>query len=573
MNNFKGKISVIIPAFNEGSYIYNNILVTRKVFEEAGVKYELIVVDDGSSDNTFEEANRAAQKDIIKVIRNEENWGKGYALKYGFQFVSGDVVVFLDADLDLHPAQLDNLFKKMREEKADVVIGSKRHPQTTLNYPLHRKIISSIYAAFLKVFFGLPLKDTQTGLKVYRYEVLEKIFPKILCKSYAFDVEILANAHHMGYKVVECPVVLNFRRPVKWGRIGFKDLYQAGNDTLAIFYRMFILKYYDRDISVTDYLPNISIIIEIDQEEDWLKECISACNGLDYINYEVIILSIISLKKEYKGIRNITTEGLSLGKKWDIGIAHSNGEIIAFLGERCFPTKNWLKMAVRNFVNENVVAVGGPSVTPSTDSFLQQASGSILQSWMVSGTQALRYFPKTRREIKDFPSNNFFVRKKEIEKLGDFNPGYLSGEDTLLCLNLTKGEDKKILYDPDALVCQHRLPLFSSHLYQISIWALHRGFFAKKYPETSLKIIYFLPLFLLLGTLSGFVLSLLYAPFIKYFLSALVFYISCTILTGAKSLNWRMTFIIALGIVTTHFTYGFYFLKGLLSKKINVHVN
>jgi len=93
--------------------------------------------------------------------------------------------------------------------------------------------------------FGLPLRDTQTGLKVYEFKVLEKVFPKVLCKRYAYDLELLVNANHLGYKVVEAPVVLNFRRPKKWGRIGFNDLYLTGIDTLAIFYRMHILRYYD----------------------------------------------------------------------------------------------------------------------------------------------------------------------------------------------------------------------------------------------------------------------------------------------------------------------------------------
>lgn len=133
----------------------------------------------------------------------------------------------------------------MRNRRADVVIGSKHHPASKLHYPFARKVISRIYALVLKILFNLPLRDTQTGLKIFKHDVLKRVFPKVLCKRYAFDLELLVNANRLGYRVAEAPVVLNFRRPVKWGRIGLNDIYLTGLDTLAIFYRMYILKYYD----------------------------------------------------------------------------------------------------------------------------------------------------------------------------------------------------------------------------------------------------------------------------------------------------------------------------------------
>ncbi len=249
MKEYKGKISVIMPAHNEGYHIYQNLKETQEVFEKAGCDYEIVLVNDGSSDNTSLEALKAANESSrIKLVEIKENHGKGHALKEGFNHVTGDVTIFLDADLDIHPNQLQILFNIMRLEKADVVIGSKRHPQSRLNYPWHRKLISNIYALMLLCLFRLPLKDTQSGLKIYKTEVLKKVFPIILCKRYAFDVEILANAHHLGYRVVEAPIILNYRRVQKWGRIRLRDLYYSGIDTLAIFYRMYILRHYDKQL-------------------------------------------------------------------------------------------------------------------------------------------------------------------------------------------------------------------------------------------------------------------------------------------------------------------------------------
>ncbi|MBI5641951.1 MAG: glycosyltransferase [Deltaproteobacteria bacterium] len=245
MKSSDGKLSVIMPAYNEGEHIRRNIGETWKTLERVWGDFEIIVVDDGSRDNTYEEAMAAASLPNVAVIRYDVNRGKGGALKEGFKAAKGDYVAFLDADLDLHPSQIPALFKAMKDNKAEAVIGSKHHPSSSLNYPVFRRIISRVYAIALKILFRLPVRDTQTGLKIFSYEVLRRVFPRIVCTRYAYDLEILANVNRLGYRIVEAPVVLNFQRVRKWGRIGTKDLYRAGADTLAIFYRMFIKRYYD----------------------------------------------------------------------------------------------------------------------------------------------------------------------------------------------------------------------------------------------------------------------------------------------------------------------------------------
>jgi len=245
MLNKNSRISVIMPAYNEAGHIKYAIEETTHTFKELGWDFEIIVVDDGSTDNTLELAREIAKSyGNIIVKQNRVNHGKGRALKFGFRFATGNFVVFLDADMDLHPAQISAFFDIMELDKADVVIGSKRHPNSVLNYPLQRKVISSFYFFLVKLLFGLPIRDTQTGLKLFKYEVLERVFPKILVKHFAFDLEILVNAHHLGYKIAEAPVVLESQRPM--GRIGFKAIYTTWIDTLAIWYRMYILRYYDR---------------------------------------------------------------------------------------------------------------------------------------------------------------------------------------------------------------------------------------------------------------------------------------------------------------------------------------
>lgn len=250
--NIDGKVSVIMPAYDEASHITHSIEETIKALNEMGCDFEIIVVDDGSRDDTFERAQELAKKYNNVIVRqNRINRGKGRALKFGFKFATGKYVVFLDADLDLHPAQISTFFDIMELDKADVVIGWKTHPNSIIKYPLHRRIISWFYFFWVNWMFALPfvglfIHDTQTGLKLFKYEVLERVFPKILVKHFAYDLEILVNAHRLGYRITEAPVVLDSNRALSLGHIDVMAICTMFIDTLAIWYRMYILKYYDR---------------------------------------------------------------------------------------------------------------------------------------------------------------------------------------------------------------------------------------------------------------------------------------------------------------------------------------
>ncbi|MEW6101084.1 MAG: glycosyltransferase [Candidatus Omnitrophota bacterium] len=246
MKTLKEKVSVIMPAFNESGHIASSIEETARTFDNFGCPWEIVFIDDGSTDNTYELVESLAGKFDGKIIakKNAFNMGKGRALKRALHYVSGYYTVFLDADMDLHPVQVQVLFDIMRLDKADIVIGSKLHPNSVVNYPVFRYVLSYGYYFLVKILFNLPCHDTQTGLKFFRTRVLKEVFPRILVKKFAFDLEVLVNAHHLGYKIAEAPIVLDPKR--RFGRIGLKEIFATLWDTLAIFYRMNILHYYDR---------------------------------------------------------------------------------------------------------------------------------------------------------------------------------------------------------------------------------------------------------------------------------------------------------------------------------------
>ncbi|MCM8783424.1 MAG: glycosyltransferase family 2 protein [Candidatus Omnitrophica bacterium] len=244
MDNLNGKVSVIVPVYNGSGFIESSLFEILKTLEKFLCPYEIIVVDDGSEDDTFFKLKRFAQKyPQIILTRNKKNFGKGRALKKGFRYCRGEWVVFMDADLSLHPEQISTFFDIMLLDEADVVIGSKFHPNSRLNYPLLRRILSLGYYYLIKILFGLPVRDTQTGLKLFKYEILERVFPKILVKRFAFDVEVLVNVHRLGYKIVEAPVKLDQH----WqSSVDLSSILNIFKDTLAIFYRLYILRYYRR---------------------------------------------------------------------------------------------------------------------------------------------------------------------------------------------------------------------------------------------------------------------------------------------------------------------------------------
>ncbi len=381
------RLSVIMPAFDEGDNICDNLRETAASLESLGVPFEIVLVDDGSSDNTLAEAHRAAETDArIRIARNYHNLGKGWALKTGFNRCRGEVAAFLDADLDIPPAQMGLLLQKLDSESFDVVIGSKLHPDSQLAYPRYRRLFSWCYYLFIKFLFGLPLRDTQTGIKLYRKNVLAEIFPHALVKKFAFDIELLALAHYKGFKIAEVPVILDFRRGLHWGRIRLIDICQILLDTLAIFYRLKILRYYDRELPVIDKLPRVSIVIAVCAYNENLVESIEACLHLEYPDFEVLVFPDEPFDWPDPRVRVVATGKAGPSTKRDHALVEATGEIIAFLDDDAYPVTDWLTNAVRNFSRPEVAAVGGPAVTPGSDNLRQQASGDIYASLLVGGT-------------------------------------------------------------------------------------------------------------------------------------------------------------------------------------------
>lgn len=242
-------ISVILPTFKQEKTILRDINKIVSALEELRYDYELIVVVDGMADKTYEEAKKIKNKKV-KVVGYETNHGKGYAVRYGMAKSKGDIIGFMDAGGDLNEKWLSMMLEHFRWYNADIIIGSKRHPVSIINYPAGRKILSWGYQILIKILFGLNIRDSQVGMKLYRREVLEKVLPRLIVKNFAFDIEILVVAYKLGYKrIFEAPVEIDFTHVTSsiTSKSLWRVIYATMLDTLAIFYRLKILRYYNDD--------------------------------------------------------------------------------------------------------------------------------------------------------------------------------------------------------------------------------------------------------------------------------------------------------------------------------------
>src|SRR3989338_1893289 len=242
-------ICLIIPAYKQQKTIVKDLRRIYRVLQKIRHRFEIICVVDGMIDKTYEKSYLFSKNyRNIKVVGYETNHGKGYAVRYGMARARGDIVAFIDSGMDLNPNGLSMLLEHFEWYKADIIVGSKRHPASKVIYPWQRKVLSIGYQFLAWILFGLKIKDTQVGMKFFRREVLEKVLPRLLVKAFAFDIEILAVANSLGYnRIFEAPVEINLKfggTSTVTNKKFLKTVFLMVWDTLAVFYRLRIIRFY-----------------------------------------------------------------------------------------------------------------------------------------------------------------------------------------------------------------------------------------------------------------------------------------------------------------------------------------
>lgn len=239
-------LSLIIPSYKQEKTVVANIKDLLSALDKTRYSYEVIVVVDGQVDDTFNKLKQA-QLPHTAVYEYPENKGKSYAIRLGMKMAQGEHIMFLDAGREIDPDGISMLLEHMKWYGADVIVGSKRHPVSKVNYTWQRRILSYGYYYFVKLLFGVKIRDTQAGIKVFKRSVIEKILPRLVEKRFAGDLEMLVVAKKLGFnRIYEAPIKLDYELGSLSSAATMTQIWRIFVDTLAIYYRKNILHYYDQ---------------------------------------------------------------------------------------------------------------------------------------------------------------------------------------------------------------------------------------------------------------------------------------------------------------------------------------
>jgi GT2 family glycosyltransferase len=242
---------------------------------------------------------------------------------------------------------------------------------------------------------------------------------------------------------------------------------------------------------------------------------------------------------------------------------------LAFLDDDAYPSPEWLKVAEKTFAKKNMAALGGPGMVPPDASKKEVVSGIFYETFIGGGGLAYRYRPVQEGfYVKDYPSVNLIINKIVFLEIGGFDNAFWPGEDTKLCLDLIQaGHD--IWYEPTLLVYHHRRPTFRGHFKQVGGYGLHRGHFAKIFPQTSALPLYFAPSAFLLGNIILFYLGFANTFFWQIWGVLLAVYLLLAIIDiMTKTRDLWIAAMTLLVLVGSHLVYGWRFIQGYFTSQL-----
>jgi len=238
-------LTLVVPFYNPGSRLRTHLEEIARILAASDISYEIVAVSDGSTDQS-EDQLKGLEIIPFTLVRLDHNQGKGAALRAGLSIGRGEYLGFIDGDGDLPAELLINLMEIVQQQHPDIIYGSKRHSRSKVIYPPLRRFYSWSYQQLNRLLFRLPVRDTQTGIKVVRRDVLAAILPRMVEKRFAFDLELFVVARQQGFRnFVEMPVTIIERFT---STVSVRSVRNMLIDTCAIFYRLRVLRFYERDV-------------------------------------------------------------------------------------------------------------------------------------------------------------------------------------------------------------------------------------------------------------------------------------------------------------------------------------
>ena len=523
----KPVLSAVLPVYNGGDEIVDNVGVIARALATGlpGEEIEMIVVSDGSIDETAEQLLAARGDAGFRVIHYDRNLGKGYAVKAGALASHGEWVALIDADLDLDPSSVPLFLEAARRDGLDFAIGSKRHPESVVEYPRSRRIASWCYQQLNRVLFRLDVRDTQVGLKVFHRRVVDDIFPLLLVKQFAFDLELLAVSAALGYgRIEELPVRLEYR--FTGSALGSRAVVRALLDTAAVFYRLRLLRTYQRKRLLLGARPTArgdAPLVSIVGDP-------AASGSLDYPALETV-----QFPKD------------------------ARGDILAVLAPGVRPAGNWVAAAIPYFTDPKVAAVVAPTLAPLRGPLGQLVATAVLESRLGGGSRRSSFFPGNVRVVAHYPAQSVVIRKQ------DYPPDVPLDE----VVSYLTSEGKTAIYTPDTSVSVAPVPLVRPHFADVFRYGRARGAAARRSRGRSLSVATALSVAPLVAALLGLVLLAFDGIPRTVGLVLVLAYIAALLLSGLHAaVRFRSVVVGVLeppAVVLTHAAYLAGFVVGLTS--------
>jgi GT2 family glycosyltransferase len=320
-----------------------------------------------------------------------------------------------------------------------------------------------------------------------------------------------------------------------------------------------------------------SIIIPFKAWSLDLEENLCHIREQTFRRYEIILLpdAEITFPDIYRDlpISIYPTGEVNPALKRDLGSKQSIGKFLAFIDDDAYPQSDWLEIAWTTLENRNDISViGGPAITPKDDPFFGRVLGAVFLSNFSGGFKE-RYIPcPPERMVDDWPTVNLIVRKEVFDNVGGFDTAFWPGEDTKFCLDLVLN-GFNIFYIPELIVFHHRRSQFRKHMRQIGNYGYHRAIFAKQFPQTSRRFIYFIPALFVIFFIGGGVLTLLFPETKMIYEAGLLIY-GLSLLIALKDIikkeNWLVAVLSLPYIFFSHLWYGIRFIGGLGNREYKI---
>lgn len=246
-------VSIVLPYYNPGGRLRTTVDHALQVLGNCNRSFELILVSDGSTDGSPSTVEDLPEH-LVKRICLASNAGKGFALRTGFGMAQGRYIGFIDADGDISPDFIASFLSLMESQEPDIIVGSKRHPESRAQNKAARRLYSWGHQRIVHLLFGLEVRDTQVGIKLASRKAMIDILPRLRERRFSLDLEMLVIARRLGYtNVIEAPVRIEERAG---STVAFKAVSRMLVETLGIFLRYAMRREHEDCALTTVHRPN-----------------------------------------------------------------------------------------------------------------------------------------------------------------------------------------------------------------------------------------------------------------------------------------------------------------------------